>query len=305
MQSESPSCTAVGKDPRKRTSSSIMDNPIWGKSINFGPVYVSDVATHLRSNDEDYDEHISRRRRLSSQPLCSAEDHCAFVGVGNEKDARCAKSSQCIQDIRRTLGRTTSELELPDPKENISPDEFMMKLVKVTCNLELEAKKARSLEGFFCSVSDEQMAAYTMKVVAAVRSNDLESLKALHSDGQILNCFNRFGESLLTMACRRGFEDIVEYLLNQSDIDIRISDDSGRTVLHDACWHPSPQLNICRWILEREPALFFILDNRGCSAFHYARPEHWGIWRQFLFDNRESLSSLKREEILVKLAKFN
>lgn len=193
---------------------------------------------------------------------------------------------------------------LPDPTNKMCPDTFLHKLVYATCDIELEPKKARSLENFFEKVTDDQVVAYTMTVVSACRNNDLDALKKLHSDeGQTMNCCNRFGESLLTMACRRGFESIVEYLLQLSDVDIRICDDSGRTVMHDACWNPSPQLKICEWIMERDPALFFIADNRGCTPFQYARPEHWGIWRQFLLDNKDSLQALKSEDVKAKLSK--
>ena len=54
-----------------------------------------------------------------------------------------------------------------------------------------------------------------------------------------MDCFNRFGESLLNIACRRGFEDIVAYLLEQESVSVRHCDDCGRTPLHDACWHPT------------------------------------------------------------------
>ena len=195
--------------------------------------------------------------------------------------------------------------DLPDPnQEKMSPDEFLHKLVFATCGIELEPKKAKSLSGFFAKVTDEQVAAYTMAVVSACRNNDLDALKKLHSEeGQALNCFNRFGESLLTMACRRGFEAIVEFLLHQPDVDVRISDDSGRTILHDACWNPTPQLQICEWIAKRDPALFFIADNRGCTPFQYARSEHWDIWRQFLLDNKECLQALKADDVKSKLWK--
>lgn len=210
-------------------------------------------------------------------------------------------------DIRADFSKTESELfaTLPDPNdEKMSPDQFLHKLVYATCGLELEPKKARTFENFFAKVTEEQIAAYTTTVVSACRSNDLDALKKLHTeDGQILNAFNRFGESLLTMACRRGFEDIVEYLLESPGVDIRIADDGGRTVLHDACWNPSPQLKICDWIMKRDPSLFFIADNRGCTPFQYARPEHWGTWRQFLIDRKDYLQALTDKEITAKLSK--
>jgi ankyrin repeat protein len=246
------------------------------------------------------------KRRLSEPSSSSSTE-----SVDNDSESRTKSSHETEEDecdiLKDLITKNEVKLyaDLPDPNEDkMSPDAFLNNLVYAMCGVELEPKRAKSLEGFFAKVTDEQIAAYTMTVVSACRSNDLDALKKLHTEeGQTMNCFNRFGESLLTMACRRGFEDIVEYLLNSPDLDIRISDDSGRTVLHDACWNPSPQLKICQWIMERDPALFFIADNRGCTPFQYARPEHWGIWRQFLLDNKDSLQALRKEDVKTKLAK--
>lgn len=251
-------------------------------------------------------DHSVTKRRLSN-PSSSTSSESAESD--NESASKASHKTQEDEgDIRKDV-MTKNEIklfaELPDPNEDkMSPDVFLDKLVYATSGLQLESKKAKSLENFFAKVTDEQVAAYTLAVVQACRSNDLDALKKLHSEeGQTMNCCNRFGESLLTMACRRGFEDIVEYLLQLPDVDVRISDDGGRTVLHDACWNPSPQLKICEWIMNRDPALFFIADNRGCTPFQYARPEHWGIWRQFLLENKECLQALTKEDVKAKLAK--
>lgn len=287
--------------PQHNSKSGTMNNsPIDSNStpLSFDPMFRS----------------LSKRRyseRSSSSSTVTGEDKDASISSSSDsevstKSSKKTESDDCDLRIDIIL-RDEIKLfaDLPDPNEDkMSPDTFLNKIVYATCGIELEHKKARSLENFFAKVTDEQVAAYTMPVVSACRTNDLDALKKLHSDeGQIMNCFNRFGESLLTMACRRGFEDIVEYLLKLPDVDIRISDDSGRTILHDACWNPSPQLKICEWIIERDPALFFIADNRGCTPFQYARPEHWGIWRQFLLDNKDSLQALKTKDVQAKLSK--
>lgn len=245
------------------------------------------------------------KRRIS--PETSASSETSKIDSTNAPQTHNNTQSN-DDDIRKDVMPQTERkffADLPDPTEDkMSPDAFLNKLVYATCGLELEPKKAKSLENFFAKVTDEQVAAYTITVVSACRTNDLDALKKLHTEeGQTMNCFNRFGESLLTMACRRGFEDIVEYLLESADVDVRISDDSGRTVLHDACWNPTPQLKICQWIMERDPALFFIADNRGCTPFQYARPEHWGIWRRFLLENKDTLQSLTNEDVKTKLSK--
>lgn len=291
---------------RGKLSSCVAENNDTSDKESEACNYRSVVTNDRMNNQLSFDpmESSVTKRRLSRQPCGSSpgssEDDGGYTTkVGTTQDNGC--------DIRKELLAQEGKLfaELPDPNEDkVSPDEFLNKLVYATCGFELEPKKAKTLENFFVKVTDEQVAAYTITVVSACRSNDLDALKKLHSeDGQMMNCFNRFGESLLTMACRRGFEDIVDYLLHLPDVDVRISDDSGRTVLHDACWNPSPQLKICKWIMARDPALFFIADNRGCTPFEYARPEHWGVWRQFLLDNKESLRSLTQEDVKTKLSK--
>jgi hypothetical protein len=218
--------------------------------------------------------------------------------ISNEDFFSSRKKRRCPNDIE-----DSNKFALPDPNEDISPDDFLVKLVHAVYGYNFESKTTLEMKGFFCTVSEEQMVAYNTEVVAAVRNNDLDELKQLHQNGQAMNCFNRFGESLLNSACRRGMEEIVRYLFDQPDISIRTSDDCGRTPLHDTCWNPTPQLTICKWILEKEPALFFAKDRRGCSAFQYARKEHWPIWRKFLLDNRYSLEGLTDPDIRSRLTK--
>lgn len=195
---------------------------------------------------------------------------------------------------------------LPDPSiPNVCPEKFLLELIVATCptfkNVQVQKGRSPQMHSFWSHVTDEQVLAYNTQVVTACRTNDLEALRTLQNDGQRLDCFNRFGESLLTMACRRGFESIVQYLLelDQSPSILRSCDDNGRTALHDACWNPSPQLKICQWIMEREPALWLVSDNRGCSPFQYARPEHWDVWRHFLMDNRHCLLRLQNDPDVV------
>ncbi len=218
-----------------------------------------------------------------------------FLQLNKEKEA-----TTCKEESLEEEGTTT---DLPDSTMQVSPDEYLLLLTKAQLGVALEAKAALSLDSFFSAVTEEQMAAYTMEVVNSVRNNDLDLLKKLHLEGQALDCFNRFGESLLNMACRRGFESIVLYLLESNLVDVRICDDGGRTPLHDACWNPSPQLKICQGLIEREPALLLVADRRGCTAFQYARQEHWDQWRKFLFENRKCLWKLKDPDMLRKFAK--
>jgi len=60
------------------------------------------------------------------------------------------------------------------------------------------------------------MAAYDMEVVSAARDNNIKELRKIceRKGPKSLNCFNRFGEGLLNLSCRRGFQEITAYLLS-------------------------------------------------------------------------------------------
>merc|ERR1712183_78962 len=66
---------------------------------------------------------------------------------------------------------------------------------------------------------------------------------AASSEGQTpppFRCANRFGESLLHLACRRGRTDMVRFLVVEMGSPPRdvleTMDDCHKTPLHDACW---------------------------------------------------------------------
>lgn len=193
--------------------------------------------------------------------------------------------------------------ELPDPKETkVEPDDYLKQLVKAIYGVDVKVRNGLDLgEEYFKPITDAQLAAYTMDVLTPARDNDVKTLKTLVAKNgpQVVNCVNRFGESLLNLACRRGFTEVAEFLLSDEiKLDVRLKDDFGRTPLHDACWNPKPQLNICSWLIKRDPSLLLVTDKRGNTPFKYARKEDFPTWRQFLFDNRDSLQLLTEPSTL-------
>lgn len=112
-------------------------------------------------------------------------------------------------------------------------------------------------------------------------------MRSIHESGRSLRCCNRFGESLLHVACRRSTPEIVKFLLKEAGVCPRIRDDYGRTPLHDAVWRAHPEVDIVELLLNVEPRLAFVEDVRGHKPFQYARKEHWRRWREFLCENRD------------------
>lgn len=152
-----------------------------------------------------------------------------------------------------------------------------------------KTRKSVSLSDFFLELTSEHIEAYNTEIVKAVRERNIALLRTMHESGKTLQCSNRFGESLVHMACRRGYTDVVRFLVKEADVSLRVKDDFGRTPLHDACWSASPNFDLMDLIIEHDPDLLLIEDVRGHSPFSYARQSHWKDWSDFLTLKRGSL----------------
>jgi len=111
-------------------------------------------------------------------------------------------------------------------------------------------------------------------------------------------CANRFGESLLHLACRRGRTDMVRFLVVEMGSSPRemlnTMDDCHKTPLHDACWTPSPNFELVQLLLELAPEQVVTRDVRGNTPFDYVRPDDYKLWLRFLW-GRRSLLQWKEE----------
>lgn len=127
--------------------------------------------------------------------------------------------------------------------------------------------------------------AYTMEVSSAVRTGDLNTLRKLHKSGANLDCCNRFGDSLVHIACRLGHTPIVKFLINEVKASANVVDDLDRTALHDACWSSSLDFEIIEIMVRAAPENLLWPDKRGHTAFDYARQSDWTKWMTFLTKN--------------------
>jgi hypothetical protein len=150
--------------------------------------------------------------------------------------------------------------------------------------MKVEVHSSDSLPGFFSDPTADEIESYQSDIIQAVRSQDIPRLRFLKEQGRPLKCSNQFGESLLHLACRRGFLDVVTYLVDEAGVPLQVRDDYGRTPLHDALWSAEPNVELVGILVSRCPDLLYIKDRRGNTPLSFVRRQHWNTWNKFLDD---------------------
>ena len=287
------------------------------KSNNEGSSHSNTSAT--LSESEEFGENFGKKSRSSSPERSSRtyDKSHSSTSLGSStttSDAPNTMSSSLSlsairppTDVSSTIHRSPSMplllLPSPDCGNDMDPDDFLLQLITALYpNVKLQVKSALKLESYFPTISEEQMAGYNTELVQIARSNDVTALQEYYKTHgrESLNCFNRFGEGLLNMACRRGFTDMVQFLLSAGiHLPVRVRDDGGRTPLHDACWYPEPQLDVCTMIIQQDPSLLLVADKRGYTPFQYARKSDWLVWRKFLVQNLDQVRILGSDPDII------
>uniref|UniRef100_A0A7S1FX16 Uncharacterized protein n=1 Tax=Corethron hystrix TaxID=216773 RepID=A0A7S1FX16_9STRA len=186
-----------------------------------------------------------------------------------------------------TLGRSNCQnMDKLYLRENINPQTFAETIIRKK-GLSEKLEDSLSVDNFFLEPCEESIAAYKSELIQAVRSDDVPMLRVLHREGHPMHACNQFGESVLHMACRKGYTDTVRFLIHEAKVSLRIRDDLGRNPMHDAFWAQKPNYSIIDMILDKEPGLLLCRDKRGHGPLNYVRREHWCKWNEFL-EGREN-----------------
>jgi hypothetical protein len=170
-----------------------------------------------------------------------------------------------------------------------NPEKHLFAVLKSEGITPVQTVSSLEIKSYFLEMTDDNIAAYGTDIISAVRQRDVPTLRRMHQEGRILQCCNRFGESILHMACRRGHLDIVRFLVDEGGVSFRVCDDYGRTPLHDACWTREPEIELVKMLVTACPDLLLFKDKRGFTPLAYVRRDHWGQWCEFLEENRELL----------------
>ena len=178
----------------------------------------------------------------------------------------------------------------------IHPTDYTKAAFKANGCKDLDAITTQCIKRFQSTPTPQQLEAYSTDILIAVRSNNVEKARQLYADGSYngTNACNKFQESILHIACRRGSLPMVQFLINEVGLKVNeIRDDYHRTPLHDAFWTTSASPDVIDFLLQQSNVVELLLlkDVRGYTPLDYARSEHRSKWLHFLWQRKHILRS--------------
>ena len=210
-------------------------------------------------------------------------------------------SSSAPQKVRRIMSSLPKRMRASSasddlPTSDMCPQDYLVSLLESKGDA-VRISSSLAMEGFFADYTEDETNAYDHDVLTAIRTRDIEKLRKFHESGRPLKCSNNFGESLLHLACRRGFVDVASFLMSEAGVTVRVIDDYGRTPLHDACWTCEPNFELLELLMTECPDLLFMRDRRGNTPLQYVQQYHWGSYVQFLRKRQDLLRTHSETEL--------
>jgi hypothetical protein len=168
----------------------------------------------------------------------------------------------------------------------ISPQAYLDAMIRKRGYLTRRYKTLTT--GYYNKPTELQKASYHIHLIGLARSEDEEGFRAVMAAGISPNPCNQHGESLVHTIARKGSHGLLKIML-ECGTSIQVSDDYGRTPLHDACWASSPSFETVKLILKRDMRMLHMTDARDAVPLSYVHKEDWKTWIEFLDAHKDEL----------------
>jgi hypothetical protein len=168
----------------------------------------------------------------------------------------------------------------------ISPQAYLDAMIRKRGYLTRRYKTLTT--GYYNKPTELQKASYHIHLIGLARSEDEEGFRAVMAAGISPNPCNQHGESLVHTIARKGSHGLLKIML-ECGTSVQVSDDYGRTPLHDACWASSPSFETVKLILKRDMRMLHMTDARDAVPLSYVHKEDWKTWIEFLDAHKDEL----------------
>ncbi|GKZ00958.1 hypothetical protein MPSEU_001047300 [Mayamaea pseudoterrestris] len=263
--------TAMNHQPTPRSVHTTLHVPVATKKVG-GGIFISDAMRQFLSRNHSDGDLAQHGRNEAIQNLIYKSESAEKLGPKNH-----SRMVIVHQDKPKAASVTNTQ----------RPKDLLQELLAANGINKVEPRSYKTLlESYFLKVTPEMISSYDVALMTAVRTNDLATMQRFHDEGRNLQCCNRFHESILHTAARRGCTDIMSFLLHTAKLDLKVVCDSGRTPLHDSCWTGRPNFDVVTMILEACPDFLLISDNRNFTPLDYIPKEAYQEWCDFLTEHQ-------------------
>ena len=261
------------------SSSSLVQSPL---TVTSKSTFGGSVSSHLRAPS------------ILSQDAPPAEEASHASNSINTETKSQKRANGAATPTSATTVRAPSvmiEGKALVASSDTSPMSFLMENLRKWTPRECSPRTHPTLEvqNTFVSVTDEQKQTYNNEVVNAVYNQDIDALRRVHNqEGKSLQTSNQFGETLLHLACRRGYLDVVRFLVEETDHSLWVHDEQGKTPLHLACRSAKSgdmyrtSFALVNYILRMDHDMLFCADTRGHAPLDHVPRNQWKEWIDFL-----------------------
>jgi Ankyrin repeats (3 copies) len=225
---------------------------------------------------------------------------CGGGGVVNSSHRSASMPTLLAPQITHYQQMTTGKTTVIDPStgktvtnhadaDATRPDDRLMQLLQAR-GKSIDYCSYSDIPNYFLQVQPQHIEAFQQEIINAVRGKDVDTLRSMHyQQGKMMQCCNKFGESIVHVACRQSSAPVLQFLMRQAGVTVRVCCDSGRTPLHDACWTSNPDFDIITLLLTECPDFLRIKDKRGFTPLAYVPHAQWNRWGQFMEQNMHLL----------------
>lgn len=277
--------------------------------LTYNESFSDDDSTYYDEDDESDDEYLAEfAKELINNASKQQQDH---NGIVDQKMMTTDAIANLLNQVRindslevksdegnkngmtvQVIGSSSSSTDTTDNKDDkikTHPQQVLEEILSINGYTKNSIPFSQVPSDFFMEMTDDNVKAYTNELISAVRNEDMVFLEQYLSSGKNLQGCNKFGESIISRACRNRCTNIVDFFLNKAQLSIKVCDDYGRTILHDACWVSDPDFDLIQIILEKCSDLFLICDKRGHTPLTYAQKDDFEKWCSFLYQNKDKI----------------
>jgi len=180
---------------------------------------------------------------------------------------------------RKSLTADIGNPAVPLVQVSMSPQGYLDSMLR---SRGYSTQKHKTLESsYYNKPTPLQLASYHANLVTLLREHKEDKVRSLISCGLSPNPCNQHGESVVHSICRRNDYHMLQLLIRLG-ASVQVSDDQGRTPLHEACWGATLSFATVDVVLQQDPRLIHMVDARGATPLSFVRSENWPAWLKFL-----------------------